>query len=97
MSLHDFERCTPSEFFAIYKAWAEWRTQQSREEWERTRYQCFFAIQPHSSKRLKLEDIIRFPWERTPEEDIPQLTPEERKQRYAAALNRYGLEESDDG
>ena len=97
MSLHDFERCTPSEFFAIYKAWLELRTQQSREEWERTRYQCLFAVQPHSSKRLTLEEIIRFPWEREPEEETPQLTPEERDQRYAAALTRYGLQAQDDG
>ena len=35
-----------------------------RPEWERTRFQSYCNIQKSSSKRLKPQDLITFPWEK---------------------------------
>lgn len=35
-----------------------------RGDWERTRFQSYCNIQSQSSKRLKPQDLIKFPWEK---------------------------------
>ena len=35
-----------------------------RPEWERTRFQSYCSLQKSSSKRISLQDIITFPWEK---------------------------------
>lgn len=35
-----------------------------RPEWERTRFQTYCNIQKSSSKRISLQDLISFPWEK---------------------------------
>ena len=40
------------------------QTQQYRNEWERTRWLALFMVMPHSKKKLKPADLIRFPWEK---------------------------------
>lgn len=35
-----------------------------RPEWERTRFQSYCNIQKNSSKRISLQDLITFPWEK---------------------------------
>lgn len=55
-----------------------------RESWEQSRLIAFLIAQTHSSKKLKLEDVMKFPWEKdtTPDaqkiskEDIERLTKE---------------------
>lgn len=34
-----------------------------KEEWEQTRLIAYITAQVNSKKRLKLEDIIKFPWD----------------------------------
>lgn len=39
------------------------QTQQYRNEWERTRWLAMFIVMPHSKKKLKPTDLVKFPWE----------------------------------
>jgi hypothetical protein len=63
LSHGDFCRCTPSEFKATYDAWAEMRQADYRTQWERTRMTALCSIQPHSSKSLRPQDVMAFPWD----------------------------------
>ena len=94
MSMDDFCRCTPSEFYAAYEAWNEMQTSRERGRWERIRMQCLCSMQPYSKSKLTPQDIMRFPWE---DKHLPQvgkkekLSREEIMERYRAAKKRAGL------
>ena len=94
MSMDDFCRCTPSEFYAAYEAWNEMQTSRERGRWERIRMQCLCSMQPYSKSKLTPHDIMRFPWE---DKHLPQvekkekLSREEIMDRYRAAKKRAGL------
>lgn len=97
MSMDDFCRCTPSEFYAAYEAWNEMQTSRERGRWERIRMQCLCSMQPYSKSKLTPQDIMRFPWEerkKSEEEGVKNKKPmsrEEIMERYRAAKKRAGL------
>lgn len=99
MSMNDFCRCIPSEFYEAYEAWIEMREAQERGAWERMRMQCLCSLQPYSKDRLRAQDIMRFPWEEESEErrvkseesSSPSLSHEEMMARYREAKQRMGL------
>lgn len=105
MSLDDFARCTPSEFYAAYEAWNDMRTRDERSRWERTRMQCLCALQPYSKRTLRAQDVMRFPWDGESEEGRVKssgseegrvkieeaLSREEIMERYRKARERAGL------
>lgn len=41
---------------------------RQKENWEQARLISYLIAQTHSSKKLKLEEIIKFPWEKQEEE-----------------------------
>lgn len=107
MSMDDFCRCTPSEFYAIHVAWQEIRDSEARSLWERTRMQCLCMLQPYSKKRLRAQDVMQLPWDAR---DKPQahvvdgfsgkvestevqrtLSHDELMARYRAAKERMGI------
>ncbi len=95
MSYDDFCRCAPSEFTAVWRAWQEAEERREQGEWERLRMSCLCMLQPYSKKRLRAEDVMRFPWE-TGESpgtrgSTPELSAEEMEARRQAAMERYGL------
>jgi hypothetical protein len=96
MSLTDFERCTPSEFRAVWKAWQERETQRERRSWEQTRAVCVTLLQPYSKRALRGGDVLHFPWddetESHPQQEAAEpLTHEEEMERYREARKRAGL------
>lgn len=95
MSYEDFSRCTPSEYHAVWSAWAEMRQMDGRAAWERTRSECLCTLQPHSKRRLSARDVMSFAWdgeaERTAKNNRPKLTHEEEMERYRQARERFGL------
>ncbi len=92
MSMQDFERCTPSEFKAIFDAWNGGRERLERSEWERVRMSCLCALQPYSKKKLKATDIMEFPWEKQEAKtERREETREEVNARYEEAKRRFGL------
>lgn len=48
-----------------------------QDEWEQTRFQSYITAQVNSTKRMKVTDLIEFPWEKETE-DVKPLTKEER-------------------
>lgn len=100
MSLDDFCRCTPSEFYAVWEAWNENRSQSEHGMWERARMLAFCTLQPYMNKKLRPQDIMQFPWDKENQkleakrEDSngeENLSREEFMERYRKARERRGL------
>lgn len=96
MKYEDFARCTPSEYMAVWRSWQEAEDRREQREWERLRMSCLCMLQPYSKKRLRAEDVMRFPWEAgaggsSHDTDDAMLSADEIEARRDAALKRYGL------
>ena len=94
MSMDDFCRCTPSEFYAAYDAWWQRETELERGRWERMMMQCLCSLQPYSKKRLEAQDIMKFPWEDKHLSEVEkkdELSREDIMARYREAKKRAGL------
>lgn len=48
-----------------------------KEEWEQTRLLAYITAQCNSTKKLKLDDIIKFPWEVEEKKKASAITNEE--------------------
>ena len=57
-----------------------------RETWEQARFIGFVLAQTNSKKRLKIEDIIKFPWD---SENQPQEIPIEDIKRLQEKANSF--------
>ena len=77
MSLSDFERCTPSEFTAIYRQWNELETRRYRDGWEQVRTLAGFILPMFNTKKT-VADLLPFPWDSEKENAVPKggSTPE---------------------
>ncbi len=65
---------------AAIRAWNEQEEQRYRTSWEQTRFLAHCLLTPYSKKKLRAEDIIRFPWEggrKKAKEKPHRLSPEE--------------------
>lgn len=94
MSMDDFCRCAPSEFYEAYEAWNEHQERMERGAWERMRMQCLCSLQPYSKRRLKASDLMTFPWEKETtheKEKKEELSHDEFMERYRKARERFGL------
>lgn len=95
MSYDDFCRCTPSEYYHVWKAWYDLLERSNRAEWERVRSMCLCTLQPHTKKHLTANDVMSFTWDREPDDESkknrPKLTHEEEMERYRRAKERFGL------
>ena len=82
-----------SEYAAVWHAWQEADERREQGEWERLRMSCLCMLQPYSKKRLRAEDVMRFPWEtgESPDKGDATLSAEEMEARRQAAMERYGL------
>lgn len=96
MSMDDFCRCIPSEFYATYEAWHEMQQQREQSRWERMRMQCLCSLQPYSKDKLKPQDVMQFPWEKEElgadaQAGREELSHEELMARYRKAKAELGL------
>ncbi len=92
LSLQDFERCTPSEFRAIFDAWHERAQSLERSEWEQTRFLCACVLQYGAKKTLDVRNVLPLPWDKTEGQSLTQgLSDTELKARYESAKKRYGF------
>ncbi len=51
------------------------KNESEKSEMERTRWQILCLVQPHIKRKLKLQDIAVFDWEKKQKKDVP-LSPE---------------------
>lgn len=85
-----------NEFAAVYKAYAEQRDTDFKDEWARMRLLATITIQPHLAKGKKVtpEKLLPFPWEkkktRKRGEKVPELTPEQQRERMAELVKKLG-------
>lgn len=92
MSLDDFERCTPSEFYSTWRQWHDARERESRGSWERTRVLLLGFIQPYTKRSLTAHELLPLPWDKESESNGERgLSKAEILERYAAAKKRNGL------
>lgn len=91
MSIDDFARCTPAEFWQVAEQWRKRAEAVERGEWERSRWLAVCMLQPWSKKQLKAEDVCLFPWEQKETPPERQLSADEQRARYEAAKRRYGI------
>ncbi len=95
LSYDDFCNLYTQEFAAINKAWYQQQEALQQGEWERTRILAAIAIQPHVKKTLTPEKLLPLPWDRkrkraTSTPDAPELTKEQKHERFKELLHRLG-------
>lgn len=68
MTREEFWTATPNEFNLRLEGWREQQEAQSRERWEQTRHLAYLSLLPHldRKKRLKITDVLAFPWDEKP-------------------------------
>ncbi|MCM1484083.1 MAG: hypothetical protein NC043_07085 [Muribaculaceae bacterium] len=78
------------EFEAVCEAWSTLAERQNREAWERTRMLAAICIQPHVRRRVTPRKLLPLPWdnEKTRTQEAPELTPEERRQRFTSIVSQ---------
>lgn len=77
MRLSEVYTLTVEELLTLYEAWAEREEMARRTTWEQTRFLAHCVLMPYSKKRLRLEDVARFPWEIKEEESLKRRATED--------------------
>lgn len=83
------------EFASVYKAYAEQRETDFKDNWERMRLLATITIQPHLAKNKKVtpEKLLPFPWDKKKTNrgaKEKQLTPEQQRERMAELVKKLG-------
>jgi hypothetical protein len=86
LSLDDFCRLTPDEFYECSKACHDQFEMLQQAEWERMRMLATITIQPHVKNKLTPAALLPFPWEKKPKG--PQVSKEEDRRRFENLINR---------
>ena len=85
------------EFAAVYKAYAEQRDTDFKDNWARMRLLATIVIQPHLAKGKKItpEKLLPFPWEKKKTRKrgkSQELTIEQQRARMAELVKKLGDE-----
>ena len=83
------------EFAAVYKAYAEQRDFDYKDNWERMRLLASITIQPHLAKGKKItpEKLLPFPWDKKKTRKrgkSQELTIEQQRARMAELVKKLG-------
>lgn len=84
-----------NEFAAVYKAYAEQRDTDFKDEWARMRLLATITIQPHlaKNKRITPEKLLPFPWDKKKtrkHSESQELTVEQQRARMAELVKKLG-------
>ena len=84
-----------NEFAAVYKAYAEQRDTDFKDEWARMRLLATITIQPHLAKGKKVtpEKLLPFPWDKKKTRKrgkSQELTIEQQRARMAELVKKLG-------
>lgn len=95
LTYDDFCKMDFEEFAAVYKAYAEQRDTDFKDEWQRMRMLAAIVIQPHLAKNRKItpEKLLPFPWDKKRAKcssDKLKLTPEQQRKRMAKLADKLG-------
>lgn len=64
-----------------------------KEGWEQTRFNSYVVAQTQSTKKLKMDDIMKFPWENTNETHDTRISNED-VERLKQKAAEYGRKQS---
>lgn len=83
------------EFTAVYKAYAEQRDFDYKDNWERMRQLASITIQPHLAKGKKItpEKLLPFPWDKkkaAAAKKAKEYTPEQQRRRMEELVKKLG-------
>lgn len=95
MGYGDFCRLDFDEFSAVYKAYAEQRDANFKDNWQRMRLLAAIVIQPHLDRRHKVtpEKLLPFPWDKaqvTKKKKQRGITPEKQRERMEGLVRKLG-------
>jgi hypothetical protein len=90
MSYGDFIVLTPFEFTKVCEAWNGRQEALTRERWEQTRFLATASLIPHSKKRLKPTDVIRFAWDEKKQEKIKKPVKKSEREKFEGLSKKYG-------
>lgn len=94
LSYDDFCRLDFEEFAAVWKAYAEQRDTNFKDEWQRMRLLATIVIQPHLSKGRKItpEKLLPFPWdhEKAKKQEGPKMSAAEQRERMKELVEKLG-------
>jgi hypothetical protein len=60
-----------------------------RAGWEQTRFVAYITAQTQSTKKLKIEDIMRFPWDRQQKKNKTAPVDAETHKRMVERMKKY--------
>jgi hypothetical protein len=63
-SVIDFWDSTPREFSNAFRGWVKVRDMDMQSAWERARMLALYTAAPHSKKKLRPQDIMKFEWDK---------------------------------
>ena len=63
MGYREFRELTAEEFISVAHAFEEKLQERTRDDWERMRLLATLTIQPHVKKRVRAQELIKFPWD----------------------------------
>jgi hypothetical protein len=95
LSYDDFCKLDFEEFAAVYKAYAEQRDTDFKDNWQRMRLLATIVIQPHLDKRHKVtpEKLLPFPWDKAKaKKQQARITPNKQRERMADLVKKLGDE-----
>lgn len=95
LSYDDFCKLDFEEFAAVYKAYAEQRDTDFKDNWQRMRLLATIVIQPHLDKRHKVtpEKLLPFPWDKAKaKKQQARITPDKQRERMADLVKKLGDE-----
>lgn len=84
------------EFATVYKAYAEQRDFDYKDNWERMRLLASITIQPHLAKGKKItpEKLLPFPWNKKKKaaaaKKAKEYTPEQQRRRMEELVKKLG-------
>lgn len=93
LSYEDFCKLDFDDFAAIWKAYAEQRDADFKQEWERIRILATIVIQPHIAKGKKVtpEKLLPLPWDNlVKKQGAPKLSAEEQRKRMEELAAKLG-------
>lgn len=93
LSYDDFCRLDFEEFAAVWKAYAEQRDTNYKDEWQRMRLLATIVIQPHLAKGRKVtpEKLLPFPWDHEKaKKEAPKMSAAQQRKRMEELVAKLG-------
>jgi len=81
---------TPTEVEYLLDAY----TKEYREKWEMVRLINHATIASNSTKSVKVQDVMKFPWDKETENSSAGMTQEEREEAVRRIKERFNIQDN---